>query len=81
MTLSEILAWRGKSSDLVESMRFSMAASPYSISFIWFGSLYITTCSNILEGSGKETGMLVKISKVVDILLQDWQFKVLLSYP
>jgi hypothetical protein len=35
----------------------------------------------IFEGSGKESGIEVKLSKVVEDLLQVWQFKVDLSCP
>ena len=35
----------------------------------------------ILEGSGSESGMLVKVSKVIDTLSQVWQLRVDLSYP
>lgn len=37
--------------------------------------------STILDGSGKDNGMLVNISNVVEILLHDLQLRVLLSYP
>lgn len=37
--------------------------------------------SKIFDGSGRETGMLVKLSKVIDTLLHVWQLRVDLSCP
>lgn len=37
--------------------------------------------TRIFDGSGRLRGILVKLSKVIETLLQVWQLRVLFNYP
>lgn len=51
------------------------------MSLISFGILYTVALIKIFCGSGKDNGMFVNISKVVDTLLHPLQLRVDFSYP